>query len=153
MKNFYKENRVFSILMFVALFCLTIIILFLIVYFFKGQGSNKYGNRLDGIKEVVITDSKIKENETALMLEKNIEKVDINIEGKIIYIIIYLKAEGVSADGINTSLKALDLYTEEEKKYYDFQFILEKTLKNEAEIFPIMGSKNANSANVVWTKY
>lgn len=153
MKNFYKENRVFSILMFIALFCLTIIVLFMVIYFFKGQGTNKYGDRLDGIKIVKISDSKLKEIETKLLSEKNISKTKIDIEGKIVYIVFYLKAEGISAEGINASLKALDYYSEEEKKYYDFQFIIEKEAKSETELFPIMGSKNSTSANVVWTKY
>lgn len=153
MKNFYKENRVFSILMFVAITCVAIIMGFMILYFFKGQGSNKYGDRLDGIKEVTINNKKIKENSDAIAQEKGIEKATINLEGKIIYTVIYLKPEGVSSDGVNASLKSLELYTEEEREFYDYQFVVEKKPKDEAEPFPIMGYKNSDSANLVWTKY
>ncbi len=153
MKNFYKENRVFSILMIVAIICVVFILFFLVVYFFKGQGTNKYGNRLEGINEVKIADKKLDENAKTITKEKNIDKVSINLEGKLIYTVIYLKPEGVSSDGVNASLKSLDLYTEEEKAFYDYQFIVQKTPKDEAESFPIMGYKNSDSSNLVWTKY
>ncbi len=153
MKSFYKENRVFSILMIVAASCLLVIVSFLIIYFFKGQGTDKYGDRLSGINTVKISKNKLEEIKSTLIKENNIDRVETNVEGKIIYTTFYLKAEGVSSDGVNASLKLLNLYSEEEKKFYDFQFIVEKENKDAAETFPIIGAKNSNSANVVWTKY
>ena len=152
MKNFYKENRVFSILMLVAIVCLLTIAIFFI-YFFSGQGANKYGNRLEGINAVKITKDKIKTYETSIKEENGVEKVTVNLEGKIFYVVIYLKVDASVNDGVNASLKTLKNFNEKELSFYDFNFIVQKEQKDEAENFPVMGYKKSTSANIVWTKY
>ena len=153
MKKFYRENRVFSILMIVSIICIALILGFMFIYFFNGQGNNKYGSRLEAIKNIKISDAKIKEYETSIAKENGIENSDISIKGKIVYIILYLKKDFASSDGVNASLKAISLFDEEVQTNFDFNFTIEKKEKDEAEIFPIVGYKNAESANIVWSKY
>ncbi len=153
MKKFYKENRVFSVLMLISITCVLIIFTLLILYFFKGQGTNKYGNRLEGIKEVKIANKKIKEFETKLKEEKGIKETSLNIQGRIIYIIFKINKESSITEGINASLKSLELFSEEEREYYDFNFLVDKEEKEEDEKFPVSGYKNAKSANIVWSRY
>lgn len=153
MKKFYKENRVFSVLMLISITCVLIIFTLLILYFFKGQGTNKYGNRLEGIKEVKIANKKIKEFETKLKEEKGIKESSLNIQGRIIYIIFKINKESSITEGINASLKSLELFSEEEREYYDFNFLVDKEEKEEDEKFPVSGYKNVKSANIVWSRY
>ena len=57
-KEFYKKNRVYSILMIVSLICIVSILVGVIVYFVGQTAKDKYGNRLDGIKSVEINSDK-----------------------------------------------------------------------------------------------
>ena len=57
-KEFYKRNRVYSILMLVSLVCIVSILVGVIVFFVGQTTKDKYGNRLDGIKSVEINSDK-----------------------------------------------------------------------------------------------
>lgn len=153
MKKFYKENRVFSILMLVALTSLIIIAVFFLLYFFKGQSSNKYGNRLDGINAVKITSKTLTEYKNKLTAEPGVEGAEANIQGKIVYVIIDISKESGANTGVNAALKTINNFSEKELEYYDFNFIINKKDKDEAEIFPIMGYKKSTSASIIWTRY
>ena len=50
LKNFYKNNRIYSILMIISLFCLILMASGVVIYFVNQTVSSPYGNRLDGIK-------------------------------------------------------------------------------------------------------
>ena len=126
MKNFYKENRVFSILMIIAIICLLLIVGFFLIYFFKGQSSNKYGSRLDGIDKVKISDKKISEYEVKVKEEKGIESVEVVIQGKIVYVTLHLDNESAVNDGVNASLKTINNFTYKYLSFYYFNFIIYK---------------------------
>ena len=57
-KRFYKEHRVFTILMSIVIVCLILIITVLVQIFYFGNGNDKYGERLEGIDNVKISESK-----------------------------------------------------------------------------------------------
>ena len=65
-KEFYRRNRVYSILMLVSLVCIVSILVGVIVYFVGQTTKDKYGNRLDGIDNVKITDTKKSEVENKI---------------------------------------------------------------------------------------
>lgn len=153
MKNFYRENRVFSILMLIAVLCIVTIGVFLVLYFFNGQSTNKYGNRLEGMEKVKINNKKLDEYKDLISAENNVSSVDVNLHGKIIYASIIINKDAGVSDGVNAALKSLDFFKDEEKAYYDFSFIIDKAEKDESENYPVMGYKNAIAANIVWTKY
>ena len=60
-KKFYKNNRIYCILMGVSIFCLALIAVLGIVYFVNQTKNDKYGDRLNGIESVQITDDHINE--------------------------------------------------------------------------------------------
>lgn len=153
MKRKYKDDRVFRILMLISLVCVIIIIIFGCVYFLGGTTKSKYGDRLDGISSYIIKDSVISEIKDEITKEKNVEEVKINLQGKIFYVIIYLNDGGKAIDGVNASTKALEKFSDEEKKFYEFQFIVTKKNLSSDEVFPIMGYKNNISAGITWTNY
>ena len=58
-KGFYQNNRIYCILMAISLFCLALIVSAFVVYFVEQTKTDTYGNRLDGIENVQITDTHI----------------------------------------------------------------------------------------------
>lgn len=153
MKNiikFFKEHRIFTMLMAIVVVCIVLIITVLVNVFYMGNGSNKYGNRLEGIKEVEISKSKQSDFENNIANNDKVKKADIRIQGKIIYITLEI-ATGVKleeAEGI--ALKSLDEFSDEEKAFYDFNFTLKQEDTNNSEGFIISGAKNKNGTGLVW---
>lgn len=162
MKKFYKENRVFCILMIVVLVCFFIILGLGLSYILKSSDTNVYGNRLDGISDVKIT-KKMKTNMEASVKEfEKISDVTVNVHGKIVYFDITFTDEASIDDAKNTSIKCLELFEEEYLNYYDIQFLIvndrylaEKNNKDEStesdNIFPIMGYRKAGATTIAWS--
>ncbi len=151
-KEFYKRNRVYSILMIVSLVCIVSILVGVIVYFIGQTTKDKYGNRLDGIESVQINDTK--KNEVANKIKENelVDNVDIDIKGKLIYVNITLKT-GKHTDSEAICQTSLDTFTEDEKKFYDIQYIVSNKDKNIEENFPVMGYIKAGNSVIKWTNY
>lgn len=147
MKKFYKENRVFAILMMVVIVCIIIMGIFLLSYFYKGNDKGRYGDRLDGLKTVEMTKSKISDLIDKIKENKQMENVVINVHGKIIYTTLEVK-EGTSLDvGKGIALKSIELYSEDFTSYYDYQFLLKE---NKEDGYVIIGAKSKNNSNIVW---
>ncbi len=147
-KKFYKNNRIYCILMGVSIFCLALIAVLGIVYFVNQTKNDKYGDRLNGIESVQITDDHI--NEMVSEIEKNelVEKASISVKGKIVYITVTLK-DGKRQDAEGIAVKSLSGLTEDEKAFYDVSFAF---TKNEDETFPILGYKKSEATIISWSK-
>ena len=74
MKQFYKENRVFSILMIVVAVCLLLIIGITLKYFIFGSSSSPYGDRLKDEKKYKISDDLKTEVKSTLESDESIKK-------------------------------------------------------------------------------
>lgn len=151
-KDFYKRNRVYSILMIISIVCIISILVGIIVYFLGQTNKDVYGNRLDGIEEVMPKDKEInaiKDNLTSSELVKNVE---LNIKGKIIYITITLKT-GTHADAEALCLANLEQFSEDVRKNFDIHYSVMNEDKNIEENFPIMGSIKAENTVIRWTHY
>ena len=151
-KGFYKENRVYVILMIVSIVCIISVILGVIIYFVGQSTKDVYGNRLDGIEKVEIKDDKMTELENSIKENELVEKVNVSVKGKILYIVVHL-TKGLPTDAENIAVKALEKLSEEEKAFYDLQFIFDSEEDSETNVFPIMGYKNAKNTTISWTKY
>lgn len=151
-KDFYKRNRVYSILMIISIVCIVSILVGIIVYFLGQTNKDVYGNRLDGIEAVMPKDKEInaiKDNLTSSELVKNVE---LNIKGKIIYITITLKT-GTHADAEALCLANLEQFSEDVRKNFDIHYSVMNEDKNIEENFPIMGSIKAENTVIRWTHY
>ena len=151
-KEFYKRNRVYSILMIVSLICIVSILVGVIVYFIGQTTKDKYGNRLDGIENVKISDTKKSEVINKIKENELVDSVDIDIKGKLIYVNITLKT-GKHTDSEATCQTSLDAFTEDEKKFYDIQYIVSNKDKSIEENFPVMGYIKAGNSVIKWTNY
>ena len=139
MKKFWHQYRIFIILMGIIA----------ILLFFK-SGKDKYGDRLDGIKKVTITE---KMKDTIIAESNKDEKVKntkIDVKGKIIYVTIYLENVSSVIEAQGKAVNSLSAISDDIKKKYDVQFIViqEKTDTN-PEI-KIMGCQNVLGSGLVW---
>ena len=151
-KEFYKRNRVYSILMLVSLVCIVSILVGVIVYFVGQTTKDKYGNRLDGIDNVKITDTKKSEVENKIKENELVDSVKINIKGKLIYVNIELKT-GKHSDSEAICQSALENFSEDEKKFYDIQYIVTNKDTSIEENFTVMGYIKAGNSVIKWTNY
>lgn len=150
MKKLYYENKTLFIVLAVAIGCILISFILLLKYFYFGNGQTKYGDRLQGIETVKIDDNRINDIKSSIQMEDKVSSVNINISGKIIYTKIIFNSSATLVEAESIAVKSLEKYSEEEQKYYDYEFTLYQDSTEEKEGFRIMGAKNVNGSNLVW---
>ena len=152
LKGFYKNNRVFVILMSVVIFCLALIFSILVYIILSQNSGELYGNRLNGIETVSINDKRLTELKNKIKEDEKVTKVSTRLQGKIIYINIYIK-EGKATDAKNIAVKSLEIFTEDEIAFYDIAYSFIKEGDVEDNTFPIMGYKKSDNTIISWTNY
>ena len=148
-KKFYKEHRIFTILMAVVIVCLVLIITILVQCFYVGN-SDKYGNRLENIEKYKVEDSRIDEFKQKYSDEKIVSSVDIELTGRIFYIKMVFESDVDLVEAQSIALKSLEEFSEDEKSYYDFNFTLAQEKTDTSDGFLISGAKNKNGTNLIW---
>lgn len=107
-----------------------------------------YGNRLDGIDKVKITDEK--KNEIIKMIKEKagIKDAKIDIQGKIINVSITAsEKENTKEEMQKLCTEILLKFSSEEIKFYDFQFFI----KNEDLNYNMIGYKNKISEEISYS--
>ncbi len=145
-----QDNAMLIILILILITCFVVIGVLFYKYFYAGVSNSKYGNRLDGIENYKLSETLETDISKLYAKESSVNKASITIEGKIIYINIDFK-ESIKTDKAKTlAVKALDKIGKDNLTFYEVQFVLTYSGKNENKNFPIFGTKNANSLKVVW---
>ena len=132
-----------------------IIIIFVVIigimaknFFFPDDAEAYYGTRLEGIDKVKINDKK--KEELKEHFNESSSSINVRVQGRIIYFNVKLN-EGVSVDTArDLSNKTLEKLSDDEKAYYDIQFIISND--SDTEHFPIMGYKHHTKSAISWTK-
>ena len=107
-----------------------------------------YGNRLDGIDAVKIT--KEQKQQVKDVLKDVSESAEVRVAGKLVNIIIETMPETDLAAAKAWDKPVLAVFTEEQKKFYDFQFLIDNS-ENQQQ-YPIIGYKQHSRDGVNWTK-
>ena len=117
--------------------------------FFPNEGTAVYGDRLVGKVEI----SKDTYNQLKEKLQENerVEAVDVRESGRLINISITIQNDTSLEDAKAVTDGIMDLFTDNQKGYYDFQAFVKKTDAAENN-FPIIGYKHHNSSNFVWSR-
>lgn len=152
LKSFYKNNRVYSILMIISIICIVAILVGVLLYFLGQTSKDKYGNRLDGIESVQINNDRITEIEKKITENELVKSTEMDIRGKLIYVTIILSS-GTHTDSESIAQTSLELFSEEEKAFYDIQYIVDNKDDSTEENFPIMGYIKAGNSVIKWTNY
>ena len=149
LKKWINKNKGFAIICALA-FILFIIMVVIFVRLLVGGSSNKYGNRLDGIDKVKISNEVYESVKEDVKDVEGVNDVSVRLQGKIVYTTIEL-SDSISADKAKEIAKnTLDNYTEDELKYYDFSFFLK--WKGEESDKVITGNKHHNLEDITWIK-
>ncbi len=145
--NFIYKYRILILL--VILLALGIFgFIFVKNYLYPDDEKTVYGSRLDGIEEVVITESKKKEVIDFIKENEFITNVTFDIQGKIINIYITSTSEENTSDKLKElSTLALEKFSDKEIAFYDFQFFI----KNEESNYNMIGYKNKKSTLISWS--
>lgn len=149
--KFLKEHRVFTMLMAIVIVCFVLIMTVLInVFGGFGNDADKYGNRLEGIDKVEISEKKQSDFKNNITNNEKIKSVDVTIQGKIVYITMIVESNVMLEEAEGIALKSLDEFTEEEKTFYDFNFTLKQLATENSDGFVISGAKNKNGTKLIW---
>lgn len=144
--NFILKNRLYILI--VIILALGVVAFFTFKSFmYPDDQSSVYGDRLDGIEEVTITDTEKSEIITKIKEEKDITSVSIEIQGKIINITIKATTEDNSIEVMETlGTKIIGYFLDKEVTFYDFQFFIQ----NEDANYNLIGYKTKNNTDITW---
>ncbi len=149
LKNSWNQNRVLFVLTTILIVCLVLIFIVALDYFF-GTSKDKYGDRLDGIKNVEIKKDEIKKLENKIKEDEKITDCKINQIGKIIYINIKFSDGIALVEAEGKALNTVEYFNEKELKFYDLNYSLVQDATESDAGFSVMGSKNVNGTGLVW---
>ncbi|MGM9878760.1 MAG: hypothetical protein ACI31R_01905 [Bacilli bacterium] len=106
------------------------------------NGEPVYGNRLDGIEDVKVTDEQTSELVKELKSKDYVTNASTHISGRIINVIVETK-KGTKTSTAKTLRKVvLETFDDDQIDYYDFQLFL-KNEDDSAKGYPLIGYKNS----------
>ena len=150
LRKIWQENSVLFVLLFILIACLIAISVVVITYF-VGDSSSKYGDRLEGIENYPFNEDmeqeiigKIKESEIVL-------DVNMRVSGKTIYVTITFIPETTLVEGQSIALASLDYFSEDTLSFYDLEYMIKADATEETEGFQIIGARNVSgTGGIVW---
>lgn len=144
--KFIVDNRIYFAIFVFVVFCIFVIST-MKAYLYPDDKLAVYGNRLNGIKDVLITDKRKDEVISFIKEDENILDVSIKIQGKIINISIKSSNEKNTIDVMKEKVAdVISKFSKEEVSYYDFQVFI----KNEDANYNLIGYKNKNKEEISW---
>ena len=147
--SFIRKNK--FIIIAIGVFLILVFLAFQVVtMLFPKEGTALYGDRLDGIKEVELTDKKLSNIESTLKEDSATKEAKASVQGKIVEVIITVQDETSVDTAKALSNKVLDCLTKDERKFYDVQVVVKKD--SDATDFPIIGYRHHAKDTFSWTK-
>ena len=147
MKNFFKTHKkqcMIGGIAFLVIFFLILIWLFIVPVF----SNNKYGDRLDGIEDHKISSDTVKDIENSLKENDKVTDVTYNNEGRILDFIITVSNDMRTEDAKKLGDTILDKISDDDKKYYDIQILIDTEEENDN--YPIAGYKHKSEDNFTY---
>lgn len=149
MKNFIKNNKV-TVVAFIICVIFVILVFAVKLTFFPNEGTAIYGDRLDGIEEVEITDKQQEDIIKSLEDKDEVKEVSCDIKGRTLNVLITVN-DDVELDPAKALTSSItDILEEDQTSYYDIQVFISKD--NDDTRFPIIGYKHQNKDGFSWTK-
>ena len=147
LKQFYKNNRIYCILIMISCACLLLLGAGVILYFIGQATSSSYGNRLDNV-ETYPVDKELKELEKFYKESEGVKSASVRLQGKIIYVDVEMDDKKTNEDIQNVATSSLEKLTDEQKGFYDIQFIFTRATYN-----PYFGSKSHSRTVISWANF
>ena len=146
-KRFYRNNRIYCILMGISFASIILIVLALLAHFIHQNTANAYGNRLEDIKNYPVQDN-IDESKSKTQENNLVENISVEIKGKIIWFVIKVKADASLEDMQNVATSTLQYFSQENLGYYDIHYLMQREGKK-----GYFGDKSASASAITWAKY
>lgn len=148
--NFIKKHKKEFILFVIAVLIILFCGITFVVMWFAGS-SDIYGNRLEGIEEVKLSDSYIKDIEGFIKEKDFVTKVNHNLEGRLLSFMVTVSDEVDIETAKQVGTIVINNLSEDELKYYDIQlYLLDSNTKEESR-FPFIGYKHKTSEGFIWS--
>lgn len=154
MKDFFKglgkmlwRHKLLSLICFTA-FIIIVILLYIFASIFVGS-NGKYGHRLDGIKAVELSKKELSSISDSINENDTVKNSSVRVEGKIVYIDIDFKESANKDKAKDISKSVLDEFSDKEKDFYDFEFVLSQEGKKG---FKLTGTKSPKNKTISWIK-
>ncbi len=149
MKKFIKNNKVTAVA-FIICVIFVILVFAIKLTFFPNEGTAIYGDRLDGIEEVEITDDEQDKIISSLEGKDEVKKVETDIKGRTLNVLITVN-DDVELDPAKALTSSItDTLDKEQLGFYDIQVFISKD--NDDARFPIIGYKHQDKDEFSWTK-
>ncbi len=144
LKKIYKWLFLLLFLTFIG------IVLFYSLRLVNYNNKTVYGDRLEGIEEVVVKEDLKNDVINSLILLEDVKEASIDIRGRIINVII----EVTQTVDHNRAIKIVDdmlvKWSDEQINFYDMQFFVRWEIVEEDTRVPIIGYKSRYSPMIVW---
>ena len=141
------------IILFVLCLAAFVVLIIMLIAFLKMavNTSGKYGNRLDGIKEVEISKSELKDISSKLEEKEEVSKASSRIQGKIIYFDVYFTKETTLDNAKKICSDIINEFEDDDKDFYDFSFVITQDGDNDDK-WSSAGSRNSGSDSISWAR-
>lgn len=150
LKKIWQENSVLFVLLIIMIACL-IAISVVVVTYFVGDSSSKYGDRLEGIEKYPFDEESQKDIISKLKEEESIIDVSIRTSGKTIYITLNFTPKITLVEAESKALASLEYFSEDVLGFYDIEYLIEAQATEDTEGFQIIGSHNVSgTGGIVW---
>lgn len=147
LKKFILKNKLLSILLLLFILIFILMLVLIKVFIFPSYKVSNYGNRLDGIENVKLNDSRFNDIKNGFDSVEGFTINNFRLSGKIVNIFISA-SDSIGLDKVkSSSLKLVKSFSEDELKYYDFQVFVTGSNK---DVYPMIGYKNKNSDDLYW---
>lgn len=146
-RKFYRNNRIYCILMFISIFCILLMASSVVLYFVHQTTTSEYGTRLDGIENYDLGTT-LSDLEEFYKSQTGVLEVSTRLQGKIIYINVKVEDTIKNEEIQNMATTSLEKISDENKEYYEIQFIFKRDAYN-----PYFGSKTSGNTIITWTNY
>lgn len=136
--NFIKKNKILVVLLLILFIVLILSTIY--IYSYKNN-KNRYGNRLNGIENVIISNNTVENVKQTVLNNNNCINVSYRLDGKLIKLFIEVKPETdeLTLESIFNSV--LDKFSKEEKSFYDFEIFV----TSDSEMYPLIAYKHRNN--------
>ena len=150
-KNLILNHKLLATICLLA-FILLVVLLFMVISMTVST-ANKYGNRLDGIKEVEIKSKTLKEVENKIKENEEVKDASVRIKGKIIYFDITYNKGTEKDKAKEIANNTLSEFSEEEKSFYDMEYILiEDSNGEDGDTYIVTGTKHSAKEEISWSR-
>ena len=149
MKKFIKKNKL-AVITFIICLIFVILVFAIKLTFFPNEARAIYGDRLDGIKEVEITDSNQDDIISALEDLDTVKEASCDVKGRILNILITVNDDVALDTAKSLTTTITGNLKKKQTSYYDIQVFISKD--NEDASFPIIGYKHEDKDSFSWSK-